>query len=101
MKPSGARPFGLKDQLAVAAAWFGYNLQWGALLAVVLPAQIETIVGPAHKEGYNGIVQAIGAGAALVITPIAGALSDRSRSRFGRRRPFMVVGALIDIFFLA
>ncbi|WP_447758172.1 MFS transporter [Sphingopyxis fribergensis] len=31
----------------------------------------------------------------LIVQPIVGHLSDRSRSRFGRRRPFLLVGGLL------
>jgi len=31
----------------------------------------------------------------LVVQPLAGAFADRTRSRYGRRRPFMLVGSLI------
>jgi MFS family permease len=98
---SPKRRFTLLDQFFVSCLWLGYNVQWGALLAVVLPAQISAIVGPEKKELYNGLVGPLGALIALAVTPIAGALSDRSRHRSGRRRPFLLVGALINIVFLA
>ena len=41
-----------------------------------------------------GWVTGIGAAVALVANPVAGALSDRTTSRFGRRRPWIVCGAL-------
>jgi MFS family permease len=40
-------------------------------------------------------VLTIGAFAAMVAQPIAGLVSDRTRSRFGRRAPWMVVGVLL------
>ncbi|HTE21178.1 MAG TPA: MFS transporter, partial [Armatimonadota bacterium] len=94
------RRFTTLDQFFLSCLWLGYNLQWGALLAIVLPSQIQAMVGPDKKELYNGILGAIGAMAALFVTPIAGALSDRSRSPMGRRRPFLIVGAIINAVFL-
>jgi MFS family permease len=88
------------DQFFISCFWLAYNIHWGALIAIVLPNQIAAIVGDANKEFYNGLIPALGAVVSLLITPIAGALSDRSRSRFGRRRPFMTVGTLINILFL-
>src|SRR5215510_2610073 len=88
------------DQFFVSCFWFAYNVQWGALLAIVLPSQIAAIVGDADKEFYNGLILPIGALVSLLITPVAGALSDRSRSRWGRRRPYMLVGTLINVLFL-
>src|SRR5437879_6967840 len=95
--PKSRRGFSGLDQFYVSCLWLAYNVQWGALLAVVVPNQIVALVGPERKELYNGIIGPIGAAVALIVTPIAGALSDRSRSRFGRRRPFILTGALIKI----
>lgn len=95
-----ARRLTALDQFFVSCFWLAYNVHWGALLAIVLPSQIAAIVGDANKEFYNGLIPPLGALVSLLITPVAGALSDRSRSRFGRRRPFMAVGTLVNILFL-
>jgi Na+/melibiose symporter-like transporter len=89
-----------RDHILLSCFWFAYNFEWGALLPVVLPSQIAAIVGDARKEIFNGLVPAAGAALSLVATPIAGALSDRSRNRIGRRRPFLAVGTAINILFL-
>ena len=94
------RKFTTLDQFFVSCFWLAYNVHWGALIAIVIPNQIATIVGDANKEFYNGLIPPLGAIVSLLITPVAGALSDRSRSHFGRRRPFIVVGTLINILFL-
>jgi len=90
----------LARQLFLSCYWFAYNVQWGALLAIVLPSQIASVVGERHKELYNGLIPPAGALISLLLTPLAGALSDRSRSRFGRRRPFLVVGTLLNALFM-
>jgi MFS family permease len=97
---TGERRFTALDQFYVSCLWLAYNIQWGALLAIVVPHQIQAMVGPARKEVYNGLIGPIGATMALVITPIAGALSDRSRHPWGRRRPFLLAGVLMNILFL-
>jgi Na+/melibiose symporter-like transporter len=89
-----------RDQFFISCFWFAYNFHWGALLAIVLPSQITAIVGDAHKELFNGLIPPLGAALSLLVTPLAGALSDRSTSRFGRRRPFMVVGVAVNLLFL-
>jgi MFS family permease len=89
-----------RDQFFISCFWFAYNFHWGALLAIVLPSQITAIVGDARKELFNGLIPPLGAALSLIVTPLAGALSDRARSRFGRRRPFMVVGVAINLAFL-
>ena len=90
----------LRSHLFVSCFWLAYNFHWGALLAIVLPSQIAAIVGDERKELFNGLIPSLGAAVSLFATPLAGALSDRSRSRFGRRRPFMAVGTTVNILFL-
>ena len=90
----------LLDHFYISCFWLAYNFHWGALLAIVLPSQIASIVGDSRKELYNGLIPSIGAAISLIATPLAGALSDRSRNRFGRRRPYMATGTAINIAFL-
>ncbi len=98
--PAQSRPFRALDHFFVSCLWLAYNVQWGALLAVVLPLQIEAIVGPKDKEFYNGLIGPIGGIIALIIAPLAGALSDRARGPKGRRRSFLIVGMVINVAFL-
>jgi len=42
-------------------------------------------------------VLGIGSAATLVLAPLTGVLSDRTRSRWGRRRPFTVLGVLLGL----
>jgi MFS family permease len=74
--------------------WFGSNYVWGALLGMGLARQMEDF-DPAHHKRTLGLLLAFGAFFALVLPLVAGPLSDRCRSIWGRRRPYMVVGALI------
>jgi MFS family permease len=59
---------------------------------VLLPQQIENI-DRAHKVAALGVVSGVAACFALVFNPIGGALSDRTRSRFGRRAPWLIAGS--------
>ncbi|MET7639210.1 MFS transporter [Streptomyces sp. NPDC005438] len=52
-------------------------------------------VTPHDRERTLGLVLGVGAVVALLANPLAGRLSDRSRSRHGRRRPYLVGGALL------
>ncbi len=70
---------------------------WMALFTpvqVLLPDQVAGI-DEAHKVSMLGIVSAIGGAIALVGAPLAGALSDRTASRYGRRHPWTLGGALV------
>jgi MFS family permease len=70
---------------------------WCAFLTpiqVLLPQQLENI-DAATKVTNLGWVTGAGAAVAIVANPIAGALSDRTTSRFGRRHPWTVGGVLL------
>ena len=53
-----------------------------------------------QKNSYLATVRVIGLAVAMLVQPLAGLLSDRSTSRFGRRRPYIATGALLNIIFL-
>src|SRR5215471_17722397 len=78
----------------IALANLGLYLGYVGPIAVLLPNQVQAISGAAHKVVVLGWVTGIGAAVAMVTNPVAGALSDRTTSRFGRRRPWIVCGAL-------
>ncbi|MGM0386452.1 MAG: MFS transporter [Actinomycetota bacterium] len=55
----------------------------------LLPLQVEDI-DPVAKEASLGVVMAVVALVSLVASPIAGAISDRTSSRLGRRRSWVL-----------
>lgn len=57
--------------------------------SVLVPQQIEDI-DRAHKVAVLGLIAGASAAFALVFNPIGGALSDRTRSRLGRRAPWLI-----------
>ena len=63
---------------------------------VVAAVQLEHI-DPVHKAGNLAILTSFGALFAMISTPLWGALSDRVRSRWGRRNPVAFVGAFLIV----
>src|SRR5215472_9813483 len=63
-------------------------------LEVLLPNQVQAVAGAAHKVTTLGWAAGIGAAFAMIANPVAGALSDRTTGRFGRRHPWTLCGAL-------
>jgi MFS family permease len=78
----------------IAIYAFAYAALWLALLtpAIITLALRVRQLAPQNAAGPISGVLVAGALVALVSNPLFGALSDRSRSRFGRRRPFLVAG---------
>lgn len=72
---------------------------YGGLIAILLPSQV-LLIDEANKVGNLALVTTISFVFTLFAQPVVGALSDRTRSRFGRRVPWMVVGAIVGGIFL-
>jgi MFS family permease len=73
---------------------------YAGILTVLLPLQVEHI-DRTHKVAALGVVSGVSALFALVFNPIGGALSDHTRSRFGRRAPWLVTAPVAVVVMLA
>jgi MFS family permease len=93
---SGFRRLMISLGLASAALAALYT----GIVSVLLPLQVERI-DRAHKVLALGVVSGVSAVFALLFNPIGGALSDRTRSRFGRRSPWLVAGSAAMLLALA
>jgi MFS family permease len=90
---------------AFAAAWLGVWMAQLAPFQYLLPLQVEQQLGPqldpsdptswTNSVLSFGIISGIAGACALFTFPLTGAFSDRTTSRFGRRRPWIVSGALV------
>ncbi|MBN1248457.1 MAG: MFS transporter [Anaerolineae bacterium] len=77
--------------------WFGLAVLWNALHPIVLPAVLLDFVPESLKNTTLGALTFAGLVLAMIVQPIAGAMSDRTTTRWGRRRPWMVGGTVISI----
>lgn len=69
--------------------------QIGNNLSAYFGALQAQAIDPAGKVGALAVVSAVSAAGAMIAGPISGVLSDRTRSRFGRRRPWILITALV------
>ena len=67
---------------------------------ILFPMQVAAL-DAANKFTNLSIATAIGVLAAVITNPIAGALSDRTTSRLGRRRPWFIIGTILSAITLA
>jgi MFS family permease len=81
---------------AFTLAQIGAYVSFMPLFQVLMPLKAEAI-DPANKAVVLSQVAILGAVVASLANLLAGAISDRTTSRFGRRRPWMVVGALSTV----
>src|SRR5919108_3238717 len=89
------------DFVVLAVYWIAIGYLWQSLGTLILPDLVQELVGSHDKGKALSLLEGIGTLMAVVWQPMMGAVSDRSRSRFGRRRPFIVGGTLGDVIFLA
>jgi len=95
--PQPSRPrLGAAQHFALSAYWFATNLLWGALLMIIVPSHMRQLAPARHAETL-GLLLGLGAIPALVVPLLVGPLSDRCLSRWGRRRPYMVAGAVVNL----
>jgi MFS family permease len=81
----------------IAAFAFAQLALFIALLGPVMVSmaiKVTAVVGPDDAPTATGLILGVGAIAALLGNPIFGRLSDRTTSRWGRRRPWLVGGSL-------
>ncbi len=89
------------DYLTVNIFWLGLNIRNTAVGSIFMPYLVQLFTPAAEINTRLGALRAAGLVIAMLVQPAAGLISDRSLSRFGRRRPYILAGALGDLLFLA
>ncbi len=85
------------QQAMLSLYWFSTSLHWAAILIITLPSQAAFIAGDEFKGRGLGLILAVGALVSMVAAPFLGAYSDRIKTRWGRRIPFIVIGVAMNI----
>ena len=75
-----------------ALAYMSTSLLFLAPLLVTLALKVDSLVGIKQAPSSLALVAAVGALLAMVANPFFGKMSDRTASRLGMRRPWMVTG---------
>ncbi|MDM7461104.1 MAG: MFS transporter [bacterium] len=85
---------------ALSAFWLGVSVHWAAFLTIAMQARVNDLAPEAQRGVYLAWLAAAGALISTVIELIAGPISDRCDSRWGRRRPFILWGTLLSLPFI-
>ncbi|WP_442305138.1 MFS transporter [Streptomyces sp. 2RAF24] len=86
-------PVGAGWTVGLSLATLAVFMAFMTPIQILLPLQLERI-DPQDKNTALSLVTGLGALVAVLVNPLAGAWSDRTTSRFGRRRPWTLGGAL-------
>jgi MFS family permease len=85
--------------LKLSIYWFGILTIWGGLNNIILPSRIDDI-DHAHAGFLLAVINGVAVVMAIVVQPTVGMISDYTVTRWGRRKPYIVIGASLDVVFL-
>lgn len=91
------RPLRWHDYLTININWFALTARSQMLTTLLVPLLVQQFVGEAAKGQYFGTLRLWTLMGALLFQALFGMLSDHSASRWGRRRPFIVGGMLLEV----
>jgi len=88
------------DHITINIYWLGINIAAGIITPVLLPYLVALFAPPELKNTYLATIRVIGLALAMMVQPLAGMFSDRCTHPMGRRRPYIIGGALFNVLFL-
>jgi MFS family permease len=97
---TGDRPVLPMSQLVTLSIyWLGIvALQYG--LGVVLQPMVEDLVGTELSNIGLAVTSGVAVIASIVVQPTVGVVSDYTMTRWGRRKPYIFIGGVLDVVFL-
>ncbi len=96
----GAKRFGPTDYIKITIFGFALTALWSSLHTIVIQLRLLDFVAESQKNTYLGLIIGTGSILAMLVQPIAGAISDRSGFGWGRRRPYILLGTILAILFI-
>lgn len=76
---------------------FGLQLVTTSLSVLLVPERVAYIVGPQLRGTAVGIIASLAGLLSGLTNPFVGSVSDKFASRWGRRTPFLMLGALVTV----
>jgi len=96
----GEKRFKLPDYFKITVMGFAFTAIWSSLQGVILPIRLLEWIDESQKNTYLGMLTFTGLVLAMVVQPFIGVLSDRTVSRWGKRRPYIFIGTILALAFL-
>jgi MFS family permease len=93
-EPPAAQPVGRGFIALYTLAYMSTSLLFLAPVLVTLALKVNSLVGIKQAPSSLALVAGVGALVAMVGNPFFGRMSDRTASRLGMRRPWMVTGLM-------
>jgi MFS family permease len=99
---AGARPterLPLRELLQISIYWLGINAIWGGV-GIFNQERVDQLAPPGEAASYLAVMGWIALPVVLLVQPTVGMISDYTISRWGRRKPYIVIGSVLDVLFL-
>lgn len=96
--PRAALP--ISQLVTLSIYWLGIQTIWGGLNITIIPGRLDDL-GRDTQGTMLAVIMLIGAIAPIIVQPTVGIISDYTVTRWGRRKPYIVAGTLLDVVFLA
>jgi MFS family permease len=95
------KPLPLAHLIRISMYWLGISAVWSGILDIVNNRLQYTGLVPKGSEGLGGLQIALaGTFIAILVQPTVGTISDYTMTRWGRRKPYIFIGAALDLVFL-
>lgn len=94
------RPLPWAHLLNLSVYWLGINAIWAGLGYVIYQARFVARFGETFAPTYVAALETVPLILAVLVQPTIAAISDYTVTRWGRRKPYIVIGALLDVVFL-
>ena len=104
--PASREPTPMRDRLplsqlvTLSVYWLGIQTIWGGLNITIIPGRLDDLSRDTQGT-LLAVIMIAGAVAPILIQPTVGVISDYTTTRWGRRKPYIVIGSLLDVVFLA
>jgi len=82
------------------SVYLGNNYLWTSFESLFLPYVIELLLPARLQTIYLGIIAFTGIMIGITFNFLSGSFSDKLHTRFGRRRPMILMGSIIVVFSL-
>jgi MFS family permease len=92
-------PLPLRQLAQIAVYWLGINAIMGGI-GIATQERIPLMVPLGEKGFYLALAGYLVLGVNIVVQPTVGMISDYTRSRWGRRKPYIAIGATLDVVFI-
>jgi len=92
-------PLPLGQLIQIALYWFGINTIWGGM-GILIQERVPQLVPAGQGGTFIGIQGFVTLSIAVLIQPTIGMISDYTISRWGRRKPYIAIGATLDVLFV-